>query len=106
MLVTLPIQLSPSKIFLGTCPVVTWLQPRASIAGGEGLISGQETKILHAAQCSQEKTKKNVSRPYQASRMGQNCSQLRSNAGKLADIWGSARPSYQHTCAQDGLREL
>ena len=35
----------------GTSPVVQWLRLHSSNAGGMGSIPGQETKILHAAQC-------------------------------------------------------
>ena len=46
-----------NKTWLGTFLAVQWLRPRASTAGGTGLIPVQGTKIPHAAQCGQKNPK-------------------------------------------------
>lgn len=38
----------------GTFPVVQWVRLHAATARSMGLIPGQGTKILHAAQCGQK----------------------------------------------------
>ena len=42
---------------IGTFLVVQWLRLCASNAGGEGSIPGRESKIPHAAECSQKNCK-------------------------------------------------
>ena len=37
--------------------MIQWLRLHAPNAGGMGSILGQETKVLHAMQCSQKKKK-------------------------------------------------
>ena len=43
-----------NKLVIGTSLAVQWLRLLTSVAEGAGSIPGQETKILHAARCSQK----------------------------------------------------
>lgn len=98
MLVTLLIQLSSSKISLGTCPVVIWLQLRASIAGGVGFISYM---LLGVAKKTNKKSLDLTKHPP-----WDKTAPSEKHCRKAGWHLGIGEASYQHTCAQDGLREL